>query len=82
MNGIDTSPTIVDTQGLFILVVFANRWEKRTVAQILFIIKPGTITDAKLCHSSVSDVESKIRLFLPFDVSFCNRKVDNEELYR
>ena len=57
ISGIDTRPTAVETHRPFKIDLTFLLCRKRTPAQILLIVKPGTITDAKPCHSRVSDVE-------------------------
>lgn len=64
MKGMDTRPTSVEIQGFFRIVLALLLCANWTAAQILFIVKPGTITDANVCHMRVSSVDN--RTFLVF----------------
>lgn len=72
MKGMDTKPISVEIQGFLkaVLVLFlCANW---TAAQILFMVKPGTIMDANVCHIKVSNVDSRTFLVLCEVASACN----------
>lgn len=72
MKGMDTKPISVEIQGFLKATLVLFLCANKTPAQILFMVRPGTIIDANDCHIKVSDVDNRTFLVFCEVASACN----------